>query len=174
MDAGQSDSAALSPFVRYLREEWCRLGSGDAALSLSEAQARELRQTIEHASLEEVSEVYLPLSWLLSLHVAATRNLYQAAHAFLLGKEAEEVPYVIGIAGSVGVGKSTTAEVLQALISLWPGRPKVDLISTDGFLYPNRVLRSRGMLDRKGFPESYDLPLLLRPLACSLSCLGPR
>ena len=165
MDAGQSDSAALSPFVRYSREEWCRLGSGDAALSLSEAQARELRQTIEHASLEEVSEVYLPLSWLLSLHVAATRNLYQAAHAFLLGKEAEEVPYVIGIAGSVGVGKSTTAEVLQALISLWPGRPKVDLTSTDGFLYPNRVLRSRGMLERKGFPESYDLPLLLRFLA---------
>jgi type I pantothenate kinase len=165
MDAGQSDSAALSPFVRYSREEWCLLGSGDAALSLSEAQARELRQTIEHASLEEVSEVYLPLSWLLSLHVAATRNLYQAAHAFLLGKEAEEVPYVIGIAGSVGVGKSTTAEVLQALIPLWPGRPKVDLISTDGFLYPNRVLRSRGMLDRKGFPESYDLPLLLRFLA---------
>ena len=165
MDAGQSDSAALSPFVRYSREEWCRLGSRDAALSLSEAQARELRQTIEHASVEEVSEVYLPLSWLLSLHVAATRNLYQAAHAFLLGKEAEEVPYVIGIAGSVGVGKSTTAEVLQALISLWPGRPKVDLISTDGFLYPNRVLRSRGMLDRKGFPESYDLPLLLRFLA---------
>ena len=165
MDAGQSDSAALSPFVRYSREEWCRLGSGDAALSLSEAQARELRQTIEHASLEEVSEVYLPLSWLLSLHVAATRNLYQAAHAFLLGKEAEEVPYVIGIAGSVGVGKSTTAEVLQALISLWPGRPKVDLISTDGFLYPNQELRSRGMLDRKGFPESYDLTLLLRFLA---------
>ena len=165
MDAGQSDSAALSPFVRYSREEWCRLGSGDAALSISEAQARELRQTIEHASLEEVSEVYLPLSWLLSLHGAATRNLYQAAHAFLLGKEAEEVPYVIGIAESVGVGKSTTAEVLQALISLWPGRPKVDLISTDGFLYPNRVLRSRGMLDRKGFPESYDLPLLLRFLA---------
>jgi type I pantothenate kinase len=91
--------------------------------------------------------------------------LYQAAHAFLLGKEAEEVPYVIGIAGSVGLGKSTTAEVLQALISLWPGRPKVDLISTDGFLYPNRVLRSRGMLERKGFPESYDLPLLLRFLA---------
>ena len=95
MDAGQSDSAALSPFVRYSREEWCRLGSGDAALSLSEAQACELWQTIEHASLEEVSEVYLPLSWLLSNHVAATRNLYQAAHAFLLGKEAEEVPYVL-------------------------------------------------------------------------------
>jgi type I pantothenate kinase len=165
MDAGQADGAALSPFVRYSREEWCRLRSAAASLSLSEAQARELHQTIEHASLEEVSEVYLPLSWLLSLHVAATRNLYQAAHAFLLGKEAEAALYVIGIAGSVGVGKSTTAEVLRALISLWPGRPKVDLVSTDGFLYPNRVLRSRGLLARKGFPESYDLPLLLRFLA---------
>ena len=165
IDAGRADSAALSPFVRYSREEWCRLRSATASLSLSEVQARELRQGIEHVSLEEVSEVYLPLSWFLNLHVAATRNLYQVAHGLLLGKEAEEVPYVIGIAGSVGVGKSTTAEVLRALISLWPVRPKVDLVSTDGFLYPNRVLRSRGLLDRKGFPESYDLPLLLRFLA---------
>jgi type I pantothenate kinase len=168
MDAGQAEGAALSPFVRYSREEWSGLRStASASLSLSESQARELRHTttIKRASLEEMSEVYLPLSWLLSLHVDATRKLYQAAHAFLLGKEAEEVPYVIGIAGSVGVGKSTTAEVLQALISLWPGRPKVDLVSTDGFLYPNRVLRSRGLLERKGFPESYDLPLLLRFLA---------
>ncbi len=164
MDAGPADQAALSPFVRYSRGEWSRLGSA-APLSLSEADARNLRQTIEHVSLDEVSEVYLPLSWVLSLHVAATRNLYQAAHAFLLGKEAVEVPYVIGIAGSVGVGKSTTAEILRALISLWPERPRVDLVSTDGFLYPNHVLQSRGLLDRKGFPESYDLPLLLRFLA---------
>ena len=164
MDVGPADQAALSPFVRYLRGEWSRLGSA-APLSFSEADARNLRQTIEHVSLDEVSEVYLPLSWVLSLHVAATRNLYQAAHALLLGKEAVEVPFVIGIAGSVGVGKSTTAEILQALISLWPERPKVDLVSTDGFLYPNHVLQSRGLLDRKGFPESYDLPLLLRFLA---------
>ena len=163
-DTGQADSATLSPFVRYSREEWRRLRSA-APLSLSEAQAQDLRHTIEHVSLEEVSDVYLPLSWLLSLHVAAARNLYQAAHAFLLGKEAVEVPYVIGVAGSVGVGKSTTAEVLAALISFWPGLPKVDLISTDGFLYPNRVLRSRGLMDRKGFPESYNLPLLLGFLA---------
>jgi type I pantothenate kinase len=163
-DTGKADNATLSPFLRYTREEWCRLRRA-APLSLSETEARDLQQTVEHASLEEVSEVYLPLSWLLSLHVGATRNLYQAAHAFLLGKETVEVPYVIGIAGSVGVGKSTTAEILQALISLWPGRPKVDLVSTDGFLYPNRVLRSRGLLDRKGFPKSYDLPLLLQFLA---------
>jgi type I pantothenate kinase len=165
MDTGQADSAGLSPFVRYSREEWRRLRSATASLSLSAAEAQELRQTIEHVSLEEVSEVYLPLSWLLSLHVAAARNLYRATHTFLLDKQAEEVPYVIGIAGSVSVGKSTTAEVLQALISLWPARPRVDLVSTDGFLYPNRVLRARGLMDRKGFPESYDLPLLLRFLA---------
>lgn len=165
MDAGQTNSMALSPFVRYSRKEWCRLRRATAPLSLAEADMRNLQQSIEHISLEEVSDVYLPLSWLLSLHVAAARNLYQAAHAFLLDKEAEEVPYVIGIAGSVGVGKSTTAEVLQTLTSLWPERPKVDLVSTAGFLYPNRVLQSRGLLDRKGFPESYDLPLLLRFLA---------
>jgi type I pantothenate kinase len=164
MDARQTDGAVLSPFVRYSREEWCQLCSA-APLSLSEAQARELQQTIEHVSLGEVSAVYLPISWLLSIHVAATRNLYQAAHAFLLGKEASEVPYIIGIAGSVGVGKSTTAEALAALISFWPGFPKVDLVSTDGFLYPNHVLRTRGLMNRKGFPESYDLRLLLGFLA---------
>ena len=165
MGPGQADGSALSPFVRYSREEWRRLHNAVPSLSLSEVQIQELRRTIEHTSLEEVSEVYLPLSWLLSLHVTASRNLFQAAHAFLLGKEAEVVPYIIGIAGSVGVGKSTTAEVLRALISLWPGRPRVDLVSTDGFLYPNQVLRARGLLNRKGFPESYDLPLLLRFLA---------
>jgi type I pantothenate kinase len=164
MDASQADGTMLSPFVSYSREEWCRLRTA-VPFTLSEDRARELRQTTGHVSLKEVSEVYLPLSWLLSLHVAAARNLYQAAHAFLLGKEAAEIPYIVGVAGSVGVGKSTTAEVLAALISYWPGRPKVDLVSTDGFLYANHVLRSRGLMDRKGFPESYNLPLLLGFLA---------
>jgi type I pantothenate kinase len=163
MNAGQADGTSLSPFVRFSREEWSRL-HGRTPLSLSEADMRDLRRINEHVSLEEVTRVYLLLSWLLELHVVAVRNLYEATRTFL-GSEAAEVPYIIGIAGSVAVGKSTIAQVLQALISRWPDRPKVDLITTDGFLYPNRVLKSRGLMNRKGFPESYDLPLLLRFLA---------
>jgi type I pantothenate kinase len=163
MDAGQADDTTLSPFVRYSREEWGRLHAG-APLSLSEDDVRDLRRIAGHVSSEEATEVYLPLSWLLYLHVGASRGLYRSAHAFL-GHQAAEVPYVVGIAGSVAAGKSTVAEMVKALISRWPGRPKVELVSTDGFLYPNDVLRSRGLMDRKGFPESYDLPLLLRFLA---------
>jgi type I pantothenate kinase len=161
--AGQADDTRLSPFVRLSREKWGRLGAA-TPLSLSEDDVRDLRRISEHLSLEEATEVYLPLSWFLYLHVSATRNLYRATHAFL-GKEVTEVPYVVGIAGSVAVGKSTVAQVLQALVSRWPGSPKVELVSTDGFLYPNRVLQSRGLMNRKGFPESYDLSLLLRFLA---------
>ena len=164
MNDGQAGGTKLSPFVRYTREEWRRLGDA-APRFLSETDARNLRRANEGISLQEVNQVYLPLSWLLGLYVGATRDLYRAAHAFLLGKEAAEVPYVIGVAGSVAAGKSTVAEVLRDLISRWPERPKVELVSTDGFLYPNRVLQSRGLMNRKGFPESYDLPLLLRFLA---------
>jgi type I pantothenate kinase len=135
------------------------------SLSPSEADKRDLRQVSEHLSLEEASEVYLPLSWLLYLHLSTTQDLYQRARAFLAKEEETEVPYVVGIAGSVAVGKSTVAQLLQALISRWPEHPKVELVSTDGFLYPNHVLQSLGLMDRKGFPESYDLPLLLRFLA---------
>ncbi len=117
-----------------------------------------------HLSAEEATKVYLPLSWLLYLHVSATQDLYRRAHAFLV-QEKTEVPYVVGVAGSVAAGKSTVSRVLQALISRWPGNPRAELVSTDGFLYPNRVLEPRGLMDRKGFPESYDLPLLLRFLA---------
>jgi type I pantothenate kinase len=117
-----------------------------------------------YLSPEEATEVYLPLSRLLYLHVRSTQSLYRATRAFL-AEEEKEVPYVVGIAGSVAAGKSTVARVLRALISRWPGSPEVGLVSTDGFLYPNSVLRSRGLMERKGFPESYDLPLLLRFLA---------
>jgi type I pantothenate kinase len=133
----------------------------DASFTLSEDDVREIGT---YLSPEEATEVYPPLSRLLYLHVSATRNLYRTAGAFLAGEE-KEVPYVVGIAGSVAAGKSTVARVLRALISRWPGSPEVGLVSTDGFLYPNRVLRARGLMERKGFPESYDLPLLLRFLA---------
>jgi type I pantothenate kinase len=157
MDSGQR---SLYPFVRFSREDWARLPA-DASFSLSEDDVRSIGV---HLSPEEATQVYLPLSRLLYLHVSAIRGLYRAASAFL-AEEEKEVPYIVGIAGSVAAGKSTVARVLRALISLWPGRPEVGLVSTDGFLYPNRVLRSRGLMERKGFPESYDVPLLLRFLA---------
>ena len=160
MDPEQAADRRLSPFVRFSREEWSRLRT-PTALSLSENDVRDLRRIAEHLSSKEATEVYLPLSWLLYLHVSATQDLYRRAHAFL-AQEETEVPYVVGIAGSVAAGKSTVAQMLQALISRWPENPRVEFVSTDGFLYPNRVLQSRGLMDRKGFPESYDLPLLLR------------
>jgi type I pantothenate kinase len=163
VDAGQVDTAMPSPFVRYSREEWGRR-QASTPISLSEADVRNLRRIAGHLSSEEATEIYLPLSWLLHLHVSATQNLYRSVRSFL-GKQAAEVPYVVGIAGSVAAGKSTVAEMVKALISRWPEGPRVELVSTDGFLLPNRVLRSRGLMDRKGFPESYDLPLLLRFLA---------
>jgi type I pantothenate kinase len=157
VDAGQS---SLHPFVRLSREDWARLPA-DASFALSEDDVREIGA---YLSPEEAAQVYFPLSRLLYLHVVATQNLYRAARAFL-AEEEKEVPYIVGIAGSVAAGKSTVARVLRALISRWPGSPEVGLVSTDGFLHPNSVLRARGLMERKGFPESYDLPLLLRFLA---------
>src|ERR1700687_308570 len=114
--------------------------------------------------MSEVEEIYLPLSRLLSLYVAATQNLFRAQQGFL-GTEDAKMPYIIGVGGSVAAGKSTTARVLQALLARWPNVPKVDLITTDGFLYPNAVLEREGLMEKKGFPESYDLPSLLRFLS---------
>src|SRR5829696_140076 len=163
MDAGQADDTGLSPFVRFSRQKWGQLLAA-TSFSVSEDDVRDLQRISKHLFSEETTKVYLPLSWLLYLHVSATQDLYRRARAFL-AKEETEVPYVVGIAGSVAAGKSTVAQMLQALISRWPGSPEVRLVSTDGFLYPNRVLESRGLMDRKGFPESYDLSLLLRFLA---------
>ncbi|CAN0507748.1 unnamed protein product, partial [Phaeothamnion confervicola] len=115
-------------------------------------------------SVEEVEQIYLPLSRLLNLHVAAIQELY-AATARFLGKRDIKVPFIIGIAGSVAVGKSTTARVLRALLARWSDHPRVDLITTDGFLYPNAELERRGLMDRKGFPESFDTARLLNFLA---------
>lgn len=153
----------LSPYLSFTREEWQQLRNS-TPLPLSEDELIKLRGINEQISLEDVSEVYLPLSRLLNLYVASSQDTYKATKTFL-GHPNEKVPYIIGIAGSVAVGKSTTARILQALLSRWPNHPKVDLVTTDGFLYPNRVLEERGLMKRKGFPESYDIRRLLRFLA---------
>ncbi|MEM1177986.1 MAG: type I pantothenate kinase [Acidobacteriota bacterium] len=147
-------------FLRFDHDAWGRLRES-TPLTLDEADLVRLRGINERVSLEEVRQIYLPLSRLLNLYVAATQQLYRATDTFL-GHHQAKVPYVIGIAGSVAVGKSTTARLLQALLSRWPSHPKVDLVTTDGFLYPNRELEARGLMHRKGFPESYDVAHLVR------------
>ena len=160
---GESEDKYLSPFLRFSREEWSKLRDA-APLTLNQRDLAALQGLGEHVSLEEVVEIYLPLARLLNLHVSASRVLYNVTDSFL-GNPAAKVPYVIGIAGSVAVGKSTTARILQSLLARGPKRREVDLITTDGFLYPNRVLEERGLMKRKGFPESYDLRRLMRFMA---------
>ena len=130
-------------------------------MTLREADLEDLRGINERIDLHEVAAVYLPLTRLLNLYVSATQNLHKVSATFL-GTLAPKVPYVIGVAGSVAVGKSTFARILQALLARWPDHPKVDLITTDGFLYPNHVLEERDLMNRKGFPESYDTRALLK------------
>lgn len=153
----------VSRFVEFSRAEWSRLRA-NTPLPLSEPQLRALVSINESISLDEVSDVYLPLSRLLNLYVAATRNLH-AATATFLGTDTPRVPFVIGMAGSVAVGKSTASRLLQALLSRWPTHPQVALITTDGFLWPQRVLAARRLTERKGFPESYDVRRLVRFMA---------
>jgi type I pantothenate kinase len=153
------DPAALSPYHRFTRGEWAALRA-DTPLTLSAEDLSRLRSLNDPISLEEVVAIYLPLSRLLALYVAATQGLYKATQRFL-GAEGGKVPYIIGVAGSVAAGKSTLSRVMQALLSRWPNTPKVELITTDGFLYPNAVLQSEGLLEKKGFPESYDSVKLL-------------
>ena len=154
---------AMSPYVRFTREEWARLRAA-TPLTLTEDDLEQLRGINERIDLDEVADIYLPLSRLLNLYVAASQNLHRVSDTFL-GSPAAKVPYVLAIAGSVAVGKSTTARILQALLARWPDHPQVDLVTTDGFLFPNRVLEERGLMERKGFPESYDLRRLVRFLA---------
>ena len=159
----RQDPVPFSSYTSFNREEWAALRV-NTPLTLTETDLAELRGLNEALSLAEVVEVYLPLSRLLNLHVAASRDLARVADLFL-GKTTGVTPYLIGIAGSVAVGKSTTARVMQALLSRWPDHPKVDLITTDGFLLPNRVLEERGLMQRKGFPESYDVRRLVQFVA---------
>ncbi|HSV24442.1 MAG TPA: type I pantothenate kinase [Xanthobacteraceae bacterium] len=150
----------LSPYHVFSRAEWAALRE-DTPMTLTSDEIMRLRSLHDRLDIAEIEEIYLPLSRLLSLYVAATQRLFRAQQGFLFTEDAK-TPYVIGVAGSVAVGKSTTARVLQALLARWPNVPKVDLVTTDGFLYPNIVLERDHLMERKGFPESYDLPALLR------------
>ena len=146
-------------FVQFDREEWSLLRAA-TPLTISDDELETLRGINERIDLREVAEVYLPLTRLINLYVSATQNLHKVSSTFL-GTIAPKVPYVIGVAGSVAVGKSTFSRILQNLLQRWPDHPKVDLITTDGFLYPNAELERRGIMHRKGFPESYDTKQLL-------------
>lgn len=153
----------LSPYRSFSRVEWAALRE-DAPMTLTSDEVTRLRSLHDRLDIKEVEDIYLPLSRLLSLYVTATQRLFRAQERFL-GVEDEKMPFIIGVAGSVAVGKSTTARVLQALLARWPGSPQVDLITTDGFLFPNAVLDREGLMEKKGFPESYDLATLLRFLS---------
>ncbi len=156
-------TVAFSPYVTYLREEWARLRA-DTPMPLTEAELDNLSSLTERVSADEVVDIYLPLSRLLNLYVEAAQGLHGDTARFLR-KSDGKMPFIIGLAGSVAVGKSTTARVLQALLARWPSHPKVELVPTDGFLFPNALLEERGLMNRKGFPESYDLTKLLNFLA---------
>ena len=150
----------LSPYLAIEREDWAELGK-NTELPLTEQELSNLKSLGDFLDMKEVEEVYLPVSHLLSLYANQTRKLHSAASNFL-GEETAKTPFIIGIAGSVAVGKSTVARLLKELMSRWEGTPKVELVTTDGFLYPNAELERRGILDRKGFPESYDRKRLLK------------
>ena len=152
-----------TPYVDLDRESWSRL-SATTPLPLTDEDVRRLRGLGDPIDLAEVDAIYRPLSRLLNLYVRATDGLHAATTTFL-GEGAARTPYVIGIAGSVAVGKSTTARVLRELMARWPETPRVELVTTDGFLFPNAELERRGLMERKGFPESYDRRALLRFLA---------
>jgi type I pantothenate kinase len=149
----------FSPYRTFSRAEWARLRA-DTPMTLAPEELDQLSGVIEELSVVDVEEIYLPLSRLLNLYVAAAQELH-AVSARFLGHGDGKVPFIIGIAGSVAVGKSTTARVLKALLARWPNHPRVDLMTTDGFLHPNAELLRRGIMNRKGFPESFDTTRLL-------------
>jgi type I pantothenate kinase len=150
-----------SPYVELDRAAWAELGD-QMDQPLSAEEITRLRGLGDQLDLDEVQQIYLPISRLLSLRVKAARRLHRKQEEFLRLPKQRRTPFVIGLAGSVAVGKSTTARVLQQLLGHWEEHPNVALVTTDGFLYPNAELERRGLLQRKGFPESYDRRALLR------------
>ncbi|HEX3680352.1 MAG TPA: type I pantothenate kinase [Galbitalea sp.] len=155
-----SPPAQPSPFVEIDRQSWAELAPS-TQLPLTEPELVQLRGLGDRLDTSEVSDVYLPLSRLINLYAAGARALHRSTSEFLHSQGAA-TPFVIGVAGSVAVGKSTTARLLRELLARWDDTPRVELVTTDGFLYPNAVLEERGLMDRKGFPESYDRRSLLR------------
>src|ERR1700726_2707447 len=151
MDRSMEERVAqsLSPYRTFSRAEWASLRK-DTPMTLTVGEISRLRSLNDRLDMAEVEDIYLPLSRLLALYVVATQRLFRAQQGFL-GTEDAKVPYIIGVAGSVAVGKSTTARVLQALLARWPNVPKVGIVTTDGFLYPNAVLAREGLMEKKGF-----------------------
>ena len=148
-----------NPYRVFTRSQWAKLRD-DTPMTLDAQEIAALHSMYDRLDLREVEDIYLPMSRLLSIYVSAMQRLYYSERRFL-GIQDRKMPFIIGVAGSVAVGKSTTARVLQALLARWSPRPKVDLVTTDGFLFPNAVLERQGIMQKKGFPESYDLPTLL-------------
>ncbi len=161
----------VSPYRVFSRAEWAALRA-DTPMTLTAGEVTRLRSLNDRLDMEEVEAIYLPLSRLLSMYVEAKQRLFRAQQQFLATEDVK-MPYVIGVGGSVAVGKSTTARVLQALLARWQNIPRVDLITTDGFLYPNAILEREHLMERKGFPESYDLSALLRFLSDVKAGLHP-
>ncbi|MBX3524210.1 MAG: type I pantothenate kinase [Xanthobacteraceae bacterium] len=150
----------ISPYRVFSREEWAARRE-NTPMTLTQSEIVHLQALNDKLSMKEVEEIYLPISRLLAFYVEAAQQLFDGVQKFLSARDGK-MPYIIGVAGSVAVGKSTTARVLQALLARWPHTPKVELLTTDGFLFPNAVLEKEKLMEKKGFPESYDLPALLR------------
>ncbi|MBY6199615.1 type I pantothenate kinase [Vibrio hangzhouensis] len=165
----------MSPFMSFSREQWSALRNA-VPMTLTEDDLKELQGINENLTMQEATDVYLPLSRLLNLYVAARQNRNSILREFI-GQKEHTPPFIIGIAGSVAVGKSTTARLLKALLSRWENHPKVELITTDGFLYPNKVLLEKGLMSKKGFPESYDIRSLVQFVsdvkACKRNVVAP-
>ncbi len=160
----QLSGDALSPYRKFSADQWAEFRA-DTPLTLSQDEVNRLRSLNDPIDLDEVRRIYLSLSRLLYSHVEASQSLFRQRTKFLNVTRATKTPFIIGVAGSVAVGKSTTARILKELLGRWPSSPKVDLITTDGFLLPNKELRKRNIMERKGFPESYDVGAILRFLS---------